>query len=137
MYIMDNDNILPFIIKLSEKNDKKRTGTLVAINDYDINMPIKRIFYLYEFDKDISINKRGCHAHQNTNQILIMLSGSVNIHTTHIITKEEKDFTLDSPNIALKLPINNYLIMTNFTENAVMLVICDKVFEDDIYVGMP
>jgi hypothetical protein len=89
---------------------------------------------LYDFNKDTSINKRGCHAHQNTNQILIMLSGSVDIHTTHIVTNEECHFKLDSPGIALKLPINNYINLNNFTENAVMLVLCDTLFEDDIYI---
>jgi len=128
------NNILPSIIALTEKSDGIRPGKLVAINDYEIHMPIKRIFYLYDFDKDTTINKRGCHAHQNTNQILIMLSGSVDIQTTHILTHEECHFKLDSPGIALKLPINNYINLNNFTENAVMIVLCDTIFEDDIYI---
>lgn len=134
MDIKLNQIELPSIIKLNEKGDGIRPGKLVAINDYDIHMPIKRIFYLYDFDKDTSINKRGCHAHQNTTQILINLTGSVDIHTTHIFTKEECHFKLDSPNIALKLPINNYINLNNFSENAVMIVLCDKVFEEDIYI---
>jgi hypothetical protein len=129
-----NQNELPYIIKLNEKGDSIRPGKLVAINDYEIHMPIKRIFYLYDFDKDTSINKRGCHAHKNAIQILINLSGSVDIYTTHILTKEERHFKLDSPSIALKLPINNYINLNNFTENSVMIVLCDKVFEEDIYV---
>ena len=64
-------------------------------------MPIKRIFYLFDFDKDTNINKRGCHAHKNTRQILIMLNGSVDIITKHLITKEQLSFTLNTPIILL------------------------------------
>ena len=126
---------LPSIITLHEKTDSKnRPGKLIAINDYEINMSIKRIFYLFDFDKDISINRRGCHAHKNTRQILIMLSGSVDITTKHLITKEELTFTLTSPNMALDLPPNNYINLLNYTENAIMIALCNEVFENDVYL---
>lgn len=126
---------LPSIIALQEKPDSKnRPGKLIAINDYEINMPIKRIFYLFDFDKDISLNKRGCHAHKNTRQILIMLNGSVDIITKHLITKEQLSFTLNSPAMALDLPPNNYIDLLNYTENAIMIALCDEVFDNDIYI---
>ena len=126
---------LPSIITLYENTDSNnRPGKLIAINDYDIGMPIKRIFYLYNFDKDVSINKRGCHAHKTTRQILIMLSGSVDITTKHLNTNEEFSFKLSSPDIALDLPPNNYISLFNYTENSVMIVLCDEVFSDDIYI---
>jgi len=131
---MSLENELPSTISFSEKSDGKRPGKLVAINDYELEMPIKRIFYLYDFSKDTSINQRGCHAHKNTNQILIMLSGSVYIETQHLVTKEERNFQLSNPSVALKLPINNYITLKNFTENSVMIVLCDKVFEEDVYI---
>jgi len=128
-------NYLPSIITLCEKTDSNRPGKLIAINDYEIRMPIKRIFYLYDFDKDVSINKRGCHAHKNTRQILIMLNGSVDIITKHLITKEELTFRLTSPIMALDLPANNYIDLLNYTENAVMIALCDEIFENDIYIS--
>jgi hypothetical protein len=131
---MNSEHELPYIISFSEKNDSTRCGKLVAINDYEIYMPIKRIFYLYDFKNDQTLNQRGCHAHQNTTQILIMLSGSVDIETKHLETREERNFKLNTPNTALKLPINNYINLKNFTENSIMIVLCDKIFEEDVYI---
>jgi len=128
---------LPFIFELIEKGDiKERPGKLIAINDYEINMPIKRLFYLYDFSKDTSINKRGCHAHKTTTQILIMVHGSVEIHTKHIHTKEECSFTLNTPSIALHLPPNNFIDLVNFTEDAVLVVLCDEIYENDTYIKL-
>lgn len=126
---------LPSIITLGENTDSSnRPGKLVAINDHEIGMSIKRIFYLYDFDKDVTINKRGCHAHKTTRQILIMLNGSVDIITRHLTTNQELRFHLSCPKIALDLPPNNYISLFNYTENSIMIVLCDQVFEDDVYI---
>jgi len=129
------ENELPYIISFSEKRDNNRYGKLIAINDYEINMPIKRIFYLYDFnDNGEMLNQRGCHTHQNTTEILIMLSGTVDIETKHLVTKEERFFKLNAPTMALTLPANNYIKLKNFTKDSIMIVLCDKIFEEDIYV---
>jgi len=126
---------LPHIIHLSEKTEtKNKPGKLIAINDYEIDMSIKRIFYLYDFGKDIHNNKRGCHAHKTTRQILIMLSGSVDIMTKHIVTGEQLHFSLNTPKIALDLPPNNFINLFNYSDNAVMIVLCDEIFENDVYI---
>lgn len=128
---------LPFIFELIEKGDTiQRSGKLIAINDYEIEMPIKRLFYLYDFNKDKNMNKRGCHAHKTTTQILIMVHGAVEINTKHIYTKEECSFTLNSPNIALQLPPNNFIDLVNFTEDAVLIVLCDETYENDTYIQL-
>ena len=128
---------LPFIFELIEKADiKKRPGKLIAINDYEIEMPIKRLFYLYDFSKDPNINKRGCHAHKTTTQILIMVHGCVEINTKHIYTQEECSFKLNSPNIALQLPPNNFIDLVNFTEDAVLIILCDEIYENDVYIKL-
>lgn len=122
----------PFLIELAEKNNDK-PGKLVAINNFEINMDIKRIFYIYGFGDDINLNNRGYHSHKNTTQILILLNGSVCIKTKNKENIDEQVFNLCKPNIALKVPPNNFIKLLEFSKDAVLLVLCDTLFKDDIY----
>lgn len=128
---------LPYIFELIEKgNIEERPGKLIAINDYELDMPIKRIFYLYDFNKDKTINKRGCHAHKTTIQILIMGKGSVDINTKNLFSNEYLSFTLNRPNQALYLPPNNFIELINFTEDSFMIVLCNETFDNDEYIRL-
>ena len=131
-----NKTNLPYIFELIEKRNEERPGKLIAINDNEINFPIKRIFYLYDFNEDKNLNKRGCHAHKTTSQILIMGKGSVDIHTKNIYSNEERSFTLIKPNQALYLPPNNFIELINFTQDAFMIVLCDETYDNDVYIKL-
>jgi hypothetical protein len=123
--------LTPYIISLTEKINEK-PGKLVAINDYDFNINIKRIFYIYGFGENIENNKRGYHGHKNTTQYLIALNGSLTINT--INDKSIKTtFILDVPNMALCIPPNNLIELTNISNDGVILALCDTTFKEDIY----
>lgn len=123
--------LTPYIISLTEKINEK-PGKLVAINDYDFNTNIKRIFYIYGFGDNIENNKRGFHGHKNTTQYLISLNGSLTINTLN--NKENKStFILNSPNTALCIPPNNLIELINISSDGIILVLCNTTFKEDIY----
>jgi hypothetical protein len=124
-------SLTPHIILLSEKINEK-PGKLVAINDYDFNIKIKRIFYIYGFAQNIENNQRGYHGHKNTIQYLIALNGCLTINTLN--DKSIKStFILNSPNMALCIPPNNLIELNNISSDGIILVLCDTTFEEDIY----
>jgi hypothetical protein len=130
-----NNHMDPYLIQLNEHINNKN-GKLVCINTSDINMTIKRVFYIYGFSLDIKDNIRGNHAHKNTTQIICNLHGSVKIYTKQVsdIRGIEKCFILNSPHNCLVLPPNNFIRMEEFTHDSIMLVLCDTEFNEDVYI---
>lgn len=129
MLTSDEPYLVTFDIKKNEK-----PGILVPINDYEVNMNIKRIFYIYGFTDNEKNNNRGYHAHETTKQVLININGKVNIITKRSGCKDEKIFILDKPNQALVVPPHNFIKMENFSQDAIFLVLCDTIFSEDIYI---
>jgi len=123
----------PYLLDLNIKQNEK-PGFLIPIDDFELDMKIKRIFYIYGFTDNIAKNNRGYHAHETTKQVLINITGSVNIFTKCARNNAEKGFILDKPNMALIVPPNNYIKMENFSRDAIFLVLCDTNFSEDIYI---
>jgi len=123
--------LTPYIITLKEKmNDKP--GKLVAINNYDVKIDIKRLFYIYGFGQNIENNKRGYHGHKNTTQCIIALNGSLTVNTINEVSIKST-FILNSPTIALCVPPNNLIELNDISNDGIILALCDTIFEDDIY----
>jgi dTDP-4-dehydrorhamnose 3,5-epimerase-like enzyme len=119
----------PFIVTLPEKvNDK--AGKLVVIEDLDIKFIIKRLFYIYGFNTPGNV--RAYHGHRNTTQVIFILNGSVDIRT-HSEGQDEKLFVINRPNMYLTIPPNNLIKLDNISADAIILVLCDTYFKDDIY----
>lgn len=123
----------PYLINFEIKKNEK-PGVLVPINDFELDMNIKRVFYIYGFNENIESNNRGYHAHETTKQVLINISGRVDIITKCANSENEKIFILDKPNIGLVVPPHNFIKMEKFSKDAIFLVLCDTVFSEDIYI---
>jgi len=123
----------PYLINFEIKKNEK-PGVLVPINDFELDMNIKRVFYIYGFNENIEKNNRGYHAHETTKQVLINISGRVNIITKCANSEDEKIFILDKPNIGLVVPPHNFIKMEKFSKDAIFLVLCDTIFSEDIYI---
>lgn len=119
----------PILIILDKKINDLKKGTLIAVEDYDFNIEIKRVFFIYDFDEDYTKNIRGGHGHFDANEILINVNGYVEIETEN--NNYKNTFILDSPEKALFFPKNNKLVMKNFSKDSILLVLCDKNFKDD------
>jgi hypothetical protein len=125
------DSLLPFVVNLDPKRNSK-PGSLIMLEKSTIGFDVKRIFYIYGLSDDPSKNIRGNHGHTNTNQFIICLTGSVDIETIYKENELKLIFCLDSPEKGLMLLPNNYIIMKNFSKDAVLMVVCDTEFKDEI-----
>lgn len=104
-------------------------GSLVAIEESDtVPFEIKRIYYIFDVGAQV---RRGFHSHQDLQQALICVSGSVDV----LIEDDEKSevITLDSPTKALYIGPMVWREMFAFSEDAVLLVLASKHYADTEY----
>ena len=98
-------------------------GTLTAVEaSADIPFEIRRIFYMHHISAE-----RGGHAHRDTDQVIIGISGS------HVV--EVKDarrslrFVLDTPQRGLYLPRMTFTSLMDFSPGAVSLVLASTHYD--------
>lgn len=120
---------IPFILNFERKVNNKK-GYLICLEDYLVNINFKRVFWITGFEGISREDERGNHGHSNANEIIIPLKGSCLFKTTNI-KGEQKDFFINTDQQGLFLPEKHMLIMSNFSEDALLLVICDVNFKDD------
>jgi hypothetical protein len=125
------ENKLPYLIDLDPKRNSK-PGSLIMLENSTLGFNVKRIFYIYGLSDDKTKNIRGNHGHTNTIQFIVCLTGSVDIETIYKEDETKLNFHLNSPEKGLMLLPNNYIIMKNFTKDAVLMVVCDTEFKDEI-----
>jgi dTDP-4-dehydrorhamnose 3,5-epimerase-like enzyme len=90
---------------------------------------VERFFYLSNIAKGES---RGDHAHLILNQFITCVSGSFDIELDD--GKEKEIIHMCNDNKALLVDGLVWRTMNNFTQEAVMLVLCDKVYDQDIVI---
>lgn len=108
-------------IELAAISDDR--GTLTAVEGtLDIPFAIKRIFYMHHISAD-----RGGHAHRSTEQLVIGISGR------HVIEVKDgqasRTFVLDDPNRGLYLPPMTFTTLTEFSPDAVSLVLASTHYD--------
>ncbi len=92
---------------------------------------IKRVYFIYDTDdKD-----RGGHRHKITTQALICLKGSCKVSCDNSFIKE--DYILDNPNKSLIVYPEDYHTMSDFTPDAILLVLASEVFIEQDYIDEP
>lgn len=105
-------------------------GSLISLeNSINIGFDIKRIYYIYNTKKNIS---RGFHAHKKLKQLLIAVSGSVDIYCEY--QNKKQTYSLNSPNIGLVLEGPVWRVMQNFSDNAVLVVLADDFYNENDYI---
>lgn len=116
--------------KISFQEHGDTRGMLVAL-EYGKECPfeIKRVYYVYNTKDDV---RRGYHAHSDLEQILICVNGSC---TIHVETKEGvEEVVLNTPTEGLFIGCNVWREMYDFSENAVLLVLASKLYDEDDYI---
>ena len=115
---------------LDLKTHHDARGNLTVINDIEKELPfkVKRVFYIYGVDQSL----RGGHRHKTTYQAAICLNGSCVI-SNHNGAKEEA-FLLDDPGKCLILEPKDWHVMSNFSENSVLLVFASESFDANDYI---
>ena len=103
-------------------------GVLTAIeSEIDIPIEIKRIFYMHHVTDD-----RGGHAHYETDQLIIGVSGSFEIELYDGF--EKKKYILNDPTKGLYVPRMIFLNLMNFTKDAVCMVLANTHYKENEYI---
>ena len=116
------------LMEFKEYNDSR--GSLVPIEHLkNLPFPIERIYYIYNVAKN---EERGFHAHRELEEILICLGGTVKIRVKN--HNSEEIITLDKPNEGLYIGKMIWREMFDFSENATLLVIASKKYNESDYI---
>lgn len=116
---------MAYIIDLKTFTDSR--GNLTVI-EKKIPFVIKRIFYIYGVDDSI----RGGHRHKETIQAAITIKGSCTISNND--GNEKNKYILDQPSKCLILEPKDWHIMYEFSEDAILMVLASKYFDENDYI---
>jgi len=115
--------------KFPKMIDEENQGVLHVFESDKIPFPIKRIFTVVNASAK---SKRGEHAHKACNQLLICLSGEIELFCDD--GKNKETFLLESDGDSIGVPSGVWAEQTYNTNNSVLLVICDKPFSESDYI---
>ncbi|MBI4014461.1 MAG: FdtA/QdtA family cupin domain-containing protein [Candidatus Aenigmarchaeota archaeon] len=105
-------------------------GILSAVESgKDVPFQIKRVFYLYAMKKGAT---RGSHAHKMCEQAFLCLNGSFTITLDNGKKKEKKK--LASPSEGVYVPPRIWVELTEFSRDAVVLVLCSHLYDEKDYI---
>ncbi len=113
------------LIDLNTFTDER--GNLTVIEKV-IPFDIKRIFYIYGVDN----SDRGGHRHKNTIQAAICIQGSCKILNNN--GKEKKEFLLNKASKCLIIQTEDWHVMSEFTNDAILMVLASEYYKPDDYI---
>lgn len=109
-------------IKFKSNYDPRGCLTSVEGEGQDIPIDIRRIFYMHHVTAD-----RGGHAHIDTDQVLIGISGSFRLKLFD--GKETKEFLMNDCTKGVYIPRLTFTDMYDFTPDAVCLVLANTHYD--------
>ena len=105
-------------------------GSLIAIENLkDIPFEIERVYYIFGTKTDVA---RGFHAHKKLKQLLICVSGSVNIKCEY--QDKIEMHSLKSPSQGLYIEGLVWREMFDFSPNAVLVVLASDFYSESDYI---
>lgn len=113
------------IISLNTFSDQR--GSLTVLERI-LPFDIKRVYFIYNVDNSV----RGGHRHISTIQAAICIKGSCKIYTNN--NEVEDEHLLDSPDKCLILFPEDWHEMSDFSEDAVLLVLASELFNTEDYI---
>ena len=116
------------IIDLPSLGDER--GSLIALEGNDsVPFDIKRVYYLFGTKKGVA---RGFHAHKALKQLAVCVSGSCRFVLDNGL--EKQDIVLDSPLKGLIIDKMIWREMYDFSDDCVLMVLADEVYDEDDYI---
>ncbi|WP_122641318.1 sugar 3,4-ketoisomerase [Romboutsia sp. Marseille-P6047] len=111
-------------------NKKENNGILVPLEeDFNILFEIKRVFYTYKVPNNES---RGNHAYFKTKQVLICVSGSVEVRCFDGI--KESVYKLDNPSQGIYIDPKVWRTTYNHSDDCVVLIISSNSYDESDYI---
>lgn len=115
---------------LKFKDIISKYGNLVPVEGkFDIPFDIKRIFYIYNVDSNLT---RGHHAHRKIQQVLICVHGSVKVKCK--TPTEECVYELTDPSEGLYIGPMVWGEQFDYSNDAVLLVLTSDYFDESEYI---
>jgi dTDP-4-dehydrorhamnose 3,5-epimerase-like enzyme len=115
-------------IALQTHSDERGQLTVVHGNR-DVPFELARLFYIYNV---VHGHDRGGHAHRETHQGFIAITGEFRVDVTD--TRDTKSFTLHDPKTLLYVPPMLWVRMADFSNDAVCMVLASTAYEAREYV---
>ena len=108
-----------------------RDGVLcVAEQNKHIPFDIKRVFYIFDLYDNLAI--RGKHAHRKVEQVIFCIKGSFELLLDDGINKQK--FVLNKPNEGLFIGTYVWNLLTNFSNDCMLLVFASDYYNDFEYI---
>lgn len=107
----------------------ERGSLTVAEYGKDIPFLVKRIYYITGVPKG---EKRGFHSHKVIKEMCIPIKGSCEIMITNGM--ETTNIIMDDPAKGLYLGKDTWREISNFSEDAILLVLSSEEFREDDYI---
>ena len=126
---MKKEATKPTLIEFKKIGDPSLGYISVAELEDTIPFEIKRVYWTYYTPDHV---QRGGHAHKKLQQVLVAVSGSIEIVLKDIYSKEY-DYKLDTPSKGLFVP-NGYWRDLKFSHNAVLVCIASDIYKEDDYI---
>jgi dTDP-4-dehydrorhamnose 3,5-epimerase-like enzyme len=92
---------------------------------------IKRVFYIYGAEQAT----RGGHRHHKAWNALICVAGSCSVYTYN--GEQETDILLNDPKKCLILEPSDWHVMSQFSADAVLLVLSNEPYDQADYIDEP
>ena len=96
----------------------------------DVPFEVKRLFWTYYTPESIV---RGRHAHKETEQILIAISGRIIVNLEFSNSNDIQTFVLEHPKQGLYVPPSAWHTM-QYSHNSVQLVLASQEYDEKDYI---
>lgn len=118
------------IKKIKLKKYIKKSGTLIPLEfNKKIPIKVKRIFYIYGKKNYI----RADHAHKKCTQVFVPILGKIKLSYINKKSAGEKILNYKKKEIFLLKPYN-WCRIKFISNNAILMVICDRHYEQKDYI---
>ena len=105
-------------------------GILISLEENkNIPFTLRRCYFMYNTQPGVS---RGFHAHKTLKQVLVCVRGQCRILLDN--GHEKAEVLLDRPNKGLYLSSRVWRVMTDFSEDAVLMVLADQLYDESDYI---
>ncbi|HFK5527015.1 sugar 3,4-ketoisomerase [Elizabethkingia anophelis] len=118
----------PFIIEFP-KVGQSSLGYISIAEKSNLPFIPKRIYWTYYTPEEV---ERGGHSHYDLYQILIAVSGRIEV-TTELLNGNKQLFILEKPNIGLFIPKMCWRTM-KYSHNAVQMCIASNEYDETDYI---
>ena len=115
------------ILNIREISDSR--GSLISCESMgNVPFKIERIYFLY----NLSGKPRGFHAHKKLNQVMVCVSGRVRVQLE--TASGTTSYDLNSATKGLFIGHGAWRVMSDFSENTVIAVIADRIYDENDYI---